>query len=549
MLIYQGIVTGILLALLLNTINNLRLLHRPPIQPPPRTLPLVSILIPARNEARAIARCVESLAQQDYPRCEILVLDDQSEDATATIVETLAQRYPHVHLLRGQPLPPGWHGKAFACAQLAQAARGDWLLFADADTVHAPPCLATALRVALEQRADLLTMMPRLEVQTFGEALLLPTIPLAFVAFLPLGLVTRSRSPLLAGALGQFLLFRRETYLRIGGHAAVRRDIVEDIQLSRLVKQHGGRVVWLDGTALMRVRMYQSLGAAWRGFTKSAFAAIDYELPPLLLGLPVCIALFLLPYFFLVIGLTTHQPGLPLVWLPLSQIALIWSSYLLLLQRFHLRRGMVFLHAATILAILLFTLHSAYQTTLGDGVSWKGRIYQFGGPRQRLRVSLRARVAGGLPALRLLLACLLVLLGWRWGGAALRVAALLPLMGWTCALVEHVQKRAATGRLAPVADAAGGLASLSYLQLSGLSPIKLVLAALVLIVVSARLFPWRVAIALASVLLGSIFLLAAWMSAPALDILLLGWVAGLALAASRSVAQSLIPWLQRLRSS
>src|SRR6185437_8843238 len=159
-----------------------------------------SVLAPARNEERSIGRCIESLARQDYPNLEILVLDDQSEDATAAIVEELARRYPAVRLLRGQPLPANWHGKAYACAQLARAARGDWLLFVDADTTHAPETVSTALEVALEQQADLLTMMPRVLEESVGEALMLPLVPLTFGSFLPMGLVTSRKYPLVAGA-------------------------------------------------------------------------------------------------------------------------------------------------------------------------------------------------------------------------------------------------------------------------------------------------------------------------------------------------------------
>ncbi|HKD77426.1 MAG TPA: glycosyltransferase, partial [Ktedonobacterales bacterium] len=247
MLLYQWIVTIILALLLANTASNLLWLRRPLHQQAPVDAPFVSILIPARNEARSIAHCVESLMRQDYPRFEILVLDDHSEDDTAAVVEQFCHA-SNVRLLHGKPLPPGWHGKAYACAQLAQAARGEWLLFVDADTVHAPDCLTTTMRAAQAQRADLLTLIPHIQIGTVGEALLLPVIGLTFGSLMPLPLVTRSRWSFIAGALGPFLLFRREMYDRIGGHAAVRAEIVEDMRLSRMVKRHGGRVAWIDGT-------------------------------------------------------------------------------------------------------------------------------------------------------------------------------------------------------------------------------------------------------------------------------------------------------------
>ncbi len=544
MLIYQGIVTAILAALLLNTIVNLRLLRRPARRQPPATGPLVSILIPARNEARSIVGCVESMALQDYPRCEVLVLDDHSEDETAALVEGLARRYAHVRLLRGDPLPSNWHGKAFACAQLARAARGEWLLFVDADTVHTRDCVSTALRAAEERRADLLTMMPRLLAGTFGEALLMPTIPLAFVGTMPLALVTNTPWSPFATALGHFLLFRRDIYQRIGGHEAARTEIVEDILLSRLVKCHGGRVVWIDGTQLTSVRMYHSLGEAWRGMAKSSFAAVGYSLPALLLGVPPCAAIFLAPYGFLATALITRQLSVALLWLPVAQIALIWTAYLLMASRYYLRRRMVVLHAGIILAIILFTLHSAYQTTFGAGVSWKGRTYRFGGRR----LGLRIRVAAPLPLVRLALAVALVLLGWRWRSTLLRLAALVPLTGWSFNLLERALRRDSHSRWATVADAAESLASLAFLQLSGLLSLQIVLPALLVIGISVRFFSWRVVMTFASTVLGGILVLTAATAEPALDMLLIGWSAGLALLASRPITRALIPWLQRFRS-
>lgn len=560
MLIYQCFVLGILTALLLNTLNNLRLLRRPTTQPPLEAGPLVSILIPARNEARAIARCVISLARQEYPHCEILVLDDQSDDDTAAIVERLARRYPQVRLLHGKSLPPNWHGKAHACAQLAQAARGEWLLFVDADTIHAPTCISTVLRTARERHADLLTMVPRLEAGGFGEALLLPTIPLTFAMVLPLGLVMNTPSPLFAGAFGPFLLFRRASYLRAGGHTAVRTDIVEDMQLSRLIKRAGGRVVWIDGTALTRVRLYHSPREAWHGLAKSAFAAIDYSLAGLLLGLPLCVAFMLMPYIFLASGIISQRLSLALFWLPLAQVAVLGAAYWLPLRRLHLPRGVVILLPVTILAIILYTMHSAYQVMLGDGIIWKGRTYAFGRWR---RTGPRIRIATELTLARLLIALLLILLGWHWGSSRLRLAAALALVGWTCALVERAVGRAPMSRsalrsrassaaggawLALVADAAVGVGSAIYLEMSGLLPVWLLLGALAALALSSQLMPWRAVPAAASVFFGGLLLLAAGVHSPEIDAILAIWTALLVLFARRPIAQTVHLWRQRARS-
>ncbi|HEX6797975.1 MAG TPA: glycosyltransferase [Ktedonobacterales bacterium] len=567
MLIYQAIITAVLALLLLNTLVNLRLLRRPGILTPDRggeaglaatatggrgeldDRPLVSILIPARNEARAIARCVESLARQDYPRCEVLVLDDHSTDQTAAIVAELAARYPRVRLLRGEPLPPGWHGKAFACAQLARAARGGWLLFADADTVHAPHCVSTALAVARRRRAALLTLIPRMIAGSFGEALLLPTTLLTFAGVLPLGLVTTLPSPLVAGAFGPFMLFRRDAYEQLGGHEAVRADIVEDMQLSRLVKRGGGRVVWIDGTDLVSTRLYYGLAEAWQGFAKSAFAATNYSLPGLLVGAPLCAAFLFAPYGFVAAALVGgHVGSVALFWLPLCQIAAILASYALLLWRFRLPLVMVAFHAATVAAIILFTLYSAYQATLGGGVTWKGRTYDFGARRHGVRLRSRIQLAVDPALARLLLAALLVVLGWRAGGSALRLAVLMPLAGWTLALLEHARRRdPAPAKLAPIADLALGVAALVYLQLSGLFPLGLALVALALSLLAFRLFAWRTGAAVTSALLGGLLLLAAGTYAPMLDALPLLWCAAVMVLARRPIAQAVSPWIHRLR--
>jgi chlorobactene glucosyltransferase len=542
--IYQAIMTAILAALFLNTVNNLRLLRQPRLPAPEGPGgQLVSLLVPARNEARSIAACVEALARQDYGSCEILVLDDQSDDATAAIVTELAGRYANVRLLHGRPLPADWHGKAFACAQLAEAAAGSWLLFVDADTELAPECVRVALAQAEERRADLLTMMPRILAESLGEALLLPIIPLTFVAFLPLGLVSDHSSPLFAGALGPFLLFRRDAYVAVGGHASVRTDIVEDMQLSRLVKRCGGRVVWIDGTTLMSVRLYHGFREAWRGLSKSAFAAIDYSLPGLILGVPLCIALFFGPYFFLVGGLITRSSSSAwlMFWLPLLQLALLWASQLLLTRRFHLPPVTLLLQAATILGIFGTTFHSALQTKLGKGVEWKGRTYHFDALHRNR--GTRVNWANGLVTARLLAAALLALSGWLKG--PLGQAGALVLLGWTAAVLENLLRKHVS-RWEVTADLAAGFACLAYLQQTRQLSLWLVLLCLLATVIGARWSTVQVTAGTASVLLGIILLITAQVNAP--NRLLLGWTALLALAVARSVAQTVIPWLQRLRS-
>ena len=218
MLLYQNALTVILIFVLVNTLNNMRRLRRP--LPPEKWSdpPLVSVMVPARNEERNIGRCVRSLLAQDYPRLEVLVLDDHSVDRTPAILEELAREDERVTVLDGQPLPPNWHGKAYACYQLARAARGEWLLFVDADTQHDPRCVSSTVWMAIQERADLLSLFPHFATGTWWERLMLPVIPFALLAGLPLAFVHRRQHDAIATA--SLARFCQETRKELG-HVAI----------------------------------------------------------------------------------------------------------------------------------------------------------------------------------------------------------------------------------------------------------------------------------------------------------------------------------------
>ena len=200
-LLYHAPVLGSLGLILAQTLANLRHLPAPPPAAPGEFsdgAPLVSVLVPARDEAHRIGPCVASLLAQDYPNFELLVLDDHSTDDTGAVVldlglreteaDTDADAPPQRRLLRGEPLPPGWTGKAWACHQLARVARGEWLLFTDADTVHAPGALAAMVAHARRTRADLLSAWPRQLVGSWSERLVIPLVYVLLTGFLPMWL-------------------------------------------------------------------------------------------------------------------------------------------------------------------------------------------------------------------------------------------------------------------------------------------------------------------------------------------------------------------------
>lgn len=234
--------------------------------------PRVAVIVPARNEAANIGPCVESLSAQQYPpdHLAFIVVDDDSSDETATIVAGLAKRDRRITLLHTPPLPPGWKGKVHACCVGAAAAPRDtqWLCFLDADMRAAPRAIASAVAAAADRRLDLLTLAPRHELGSFAERLMLPCGLYLLGFYQNLEKIQAPDSDE-AVATGQFMLLRRAAYEAVGGHAPVRDEICEDLELALLMKRRGHRVLLMDGNALLSTRMYTGWSTLWPGFAKN----------------------------------------------------------------------------------------------------------------------------------------------------------------------------------------------------------------------------------------------------------------------------------------
>jgi chlorobactene glucosyltransferase len=261
--------------------------------------PFVSILVPARNEEKSISKCICSLLVQEYPNFEVIVLDDQSCDNTAVILERIRVDNPSLIILAGTPPPKGFNGKNWACGHLAQNAQGDLLLFTDADTEFQPQALRKIVKVMVGEEADLLTGYPRQEMGSWGEHLLVPFFLWAVLCFTPLWLAYRLRIPSLSTAVGQMMLFRREAYQKVGGHAALGTVIVDDIALARSIKRAGLRWRVMNITDLISCRMYLGSQEAFDGFTKNLFATFDFRLGEFLFVYLWLGALFLEPLIIL----------------------------------------------------------------------------------------------------------------------------------------------------------------------------------------------------------------------------------------------------------
>lgn len=230
---------------------------------------MVSAIIPARNEEASIARAVESVAAQPEIG-EAIVVNDQSTDRTGEILAELAERIPKLKVLETDTLPSGWTGKNYALSVGAAIARGDWLLFTDADTFHLPGSTAHALADAKEHGVALVSYSPEQEMETFWERALIPRVYWMLSRRYSFARVNDSALPD-AAANGQFLLIRRDAYLAVGGHAAVAPDVLEDVALARRVKYAGHGLYFAGGRGIVRARMYRSFRAMWEGWTKNLF--------------------------------------------------------------------------------------------------------------------------------------------------------------------------------------------------------------------------------------------------------------------------------------
>jgi chlorobactene glucosyltransferase len=361
---------------LINLMLNLRKLRTPDKNSKvPQPAPLISVLIPARNEENNIRRCLKSLQNQDYPNYEIIVLDDNSTDDTADIVNELVARDKRIRLYFGEPLPDDWAGKPYACYQLAQKANGSWLLFVDADTTSAPHMLRSTLALATELNTSLLSGFPRQLADTLSARIIIPVFYFILLGWMPLWLLHNTKKPKPSIAIGQFFLFTKEAYWQIGGHKAVKAKIVEDIWMGVEVARHGGRHIAVDLSPVFSCNMYHDVGDAWNGLGKSIYsiaAIAPLGLVALVLMAYLC---YLGPFYWLWNGFFIG--GESLVWRGLVglQILVIILMRWMVGNRFREPGISVWFHPIGILFYVLNVVYSEGRYLVGAGISWKERFY------------------------------------------------------------------------------------------------------------------------------------------------------------------------------
>ena len=336
--------------------------------------PLISILIPARNEAENISRCLKSLLKQDYQNLEIIVLNDNSTDATGKVVKGFAQKDSRVRLVEGAPLEDGWTGKNFAAHQLAKYAKGEYFIFTDADTVHFPKSISSAFGALITTKIDALSIYPRQLMVSFWERMSVPIINIALQCFIPFILIKKSKSPLFSTAIGQFMLFKREAYEKAGGYESIKGHLVDDIQMSKRVKKSGYKFMVFDGKNTIFCRMYKNLEGVVIGLTKSIYPAFGNILA-LFSFTGLLSASLLFPFILLPLGAFLFDWPAAIIRLIIIQIIIILVIKTMLAIRYKQKMLDILLAPVSMAVIDALIFVSFFQAKYGEGLSWKGRVY------------------------------------------------------------------------------------------------------------------------------------------------------------------------------
>lgn len=267
-------------------------------------LPSLTMLVAGKDEEANIGRCVEGLLAQDYPRLRLVFINDRSSDRTGEILDRYAASDPRVTAVHITSLPAGWFGKNNAMAEGVRRATGDWLCFSDADCSYASTHLLTAaMRFAIRENVDFLSVLPHLEVGTFWERVIQPVAGAVMVYWFPPQKVNSSTSAR-AYANGAFMLMNRAAYRRIGGHEPVRATLNEDMHMARRAKQAGLRLRVIRGGHLYSVRMYVGFQQIWRGWSRIFYGCFG-TFPRLLMSAVVLAIFSVAPYITFVGGLAT----------------------------------------------------------------------------------------------------------------------------------------------------------------------------------------------------------------------------------------------------
>lgn len=333
--------------------NEIKIINNPP---------FISILIPARNEENNIANCLNSLLTQTYQNIEIIVLDDFSSDNTYCIAQKIAEKSDKIKIIKGEPLPENWKGKNWACNLLQKQAKGEYLLFMDADVTLSENALYYAIYLVKRYKLDALSAFPTQKTLGLGEKIIVPLMKWLLLSFLPLKLVYLSKNKAFIAANGQFFLFKKKIYNSIGGHKSVAGNVVEDMGFALLLKQNNYKIMTALGNNAVFCKMYDSFKSAFWGFSKNYFPGFRIS-PILFLFLQlIFLSSFVLPVFLMFYN-TNFLIIVLLIILGRVLLAIITKDNIIF---------SILLHIIQILVLVAIGINSVISTKK-NRILWKGR--------------------------------------------------------------------------------------------------------------------------------------------------------------------------------
>ena len=334
--------------------------------------PRISVLIPARNEENKIGPCVSSLLAQDYPDFQVVVIDDDSTDRTGEVLASLAKNDRRLKIIRGAPLPLNWLGKHWACHQLYRQADGELLMFTDADTIHTPDTLRCAAGAIHDERADMISIIPRHMLGTWSEKLIMPIFALGVFAQVPLLEKFRPKKRAILSSSGKLMMFRRTAYEAAGGFEAIKQNVLDDLELPQQIIAEGLRYRLMDGTDNVSCRMYHNFNELYEGLTKNSFAAYGYNVRLFVLTWLWMLFVFWEPIFLIAIYKDFAYP--PVLTMGLSVIAVIAALLLCAIyyHRFKFPIYLIFLYPLSVTAMAAISV-SSMVLTLSGRTTWKDR--------------------------------------------------------------------------------------------------------------------------------------------------------------------------------
>jgi len=373
-------------------INNHRKMPHLTTKSPGTTLenaPSVSIIIPTRNESKRISHCIETLKAQTYPKLETIIIDD-SNDNTIDAIKNIVGNDKRFQIVKQKKLQPGWVGKPFALQQGSKIAKGDWLIFIDADTYYHPVLVERVVEYALKNKLDMLSLAPQHVCKSFWEKMIQPIFLGAILGLSPLAKVNDPNSKI-SFASGPFIMINHSIFDSVGGYRTIKGFIADDIEIAKLVKTSGFKLGIVNAQSLMSLRMYEKFSDIWEGWSKNSFLGFvqKREVKSKLMQILIFFAVLFLIFDFLILPFATiigalftllvlrSLPSLYFLLLPLATWVISVVALMYVQKVYHIDRAWyspLTLAFGGIIAMGIFA-NSALKTISGKGVIWKGRVY------------------------------------------------------------------------------------------------------------------------------------------------------------------------------